>query len=402
MDELMLEPDPEKRSLHNNTGEEDASELFTFSEVKTGLAVIKLEPEGERDPELDGTIDPEPDDEIDPLALNSEGGERIVEREDLLCPLAFLAVESKAVDGMWDSTAVSMKVEVDGETRDEEYEVHLEELNGVRKHYMEAKSKRLVFVDKKLRNEAGQVRRRREQNRLGKRKCRADKSEEELNKLQDRLCKRMVLTSQTMDDLERRREKDRLCKRQTKEIKKQNWTTQIGTIYCQSKLARDIEPQRELGIMQQIELQNNISVFAKLERQREQNRLRKRKYLASQAPEEVEQRREKDRLRKRKTLASQTPEEIAVRQEKDRLRKRKIKEFERQLEQELLEQTNLDHSMAILLELEQFERQRERNRLNKRKSLASQTPEQAAVRREKDRLRKRRAREFVKQQNTSL
>lgn len=32
---------------------------------------------------------------------------------------------------MWDGTAV-VKVEVDGETRGEEYEVHLEELNGVR------------------------------------------------------------------------------------------------------------------------------------------------------------------------------------------------------------------------------------------------------------------------------
>jgi hypothetical protein len=55
-----------------------------------------LEPEGERDPELEGAIDPEPDDELDPLALNTEGGEPIVEREDLPCPLAFLAVESKA------------------------------------------------------------------------------------------------------------------------------------------------------------------------------------------------------------------------------------------------------------------------------------------------------------------
>jgi hypothetical protein len=54
-----------------------------------------LEPEGERDPELEGAIDPEPDDEIDPLALNTEGDESVIEREDLPCPLAFLAVESK-------------------------------------------------------------------------------------------------------------------------------------------------------------------------------------------------------------------------------------------------------------------------------------------------------------------
>lgn len=263
---------------------------------------------------------------------------------------------------------------------------------------MEAESKRLACVDEKLRNVAEQVKRRREQNRLSKRKCRAGKSEEELKKLRekDRLRKRMMLASQTLEDLERRREKDRLRKRKAKEIEKQNWTSQTGTVYGQGELTSDIELQREPGVMQQFELWNNISVFAKLERQREQNRLRKRKYLASQIPEEVERRREKDRLRKRKSLESQTPEEIAMRREKDRLRKRKIKDFERQLEQELLQQTDLDHSMAILLELEQFERQRERNRLNKRKSLASQTPEQAAMRREKDRLRKQRAREVVK------
>jgi hypothetical protein len=34
-------------------------------------------------------------------------------------------------DGVWDSAAVTMKVEVDGENHGEEYEVHLEELNGV-------------------------------------------------------------------------------------------------------------------------------------------------------------------------------------------------------------------------------------------------------------------------------
>jgi hypothetical protein len=55
-----------------------------------------LEPEGERDPEFDGAIVPETHDEIDPLALNIVGNEPVVEREDLPCPLAFLAVESKS------------------------------------------------------------------------------------------------------------------------------------------------------------------------------------------------------------------------------------------------------------------------------------------------------------------
>jgi hypothetical protein len=264
---------------------------------------------------------------------------------------------------------------------------------------MEAHSKRLACVDEQLRNEAEKVKRKREQNRLSKRKCRAGKSEEELMKLRekDRLRKRMMLASQTLEERERRREKDRIRKQKAREIEKQNWTPQTGTNDSHGELTMEIEPQQEPGIMQQSELWNSISVFARLESQREQSRLRK----SSQMPEDVERRREKDRLRKRKSLASQTPEEIAMRREKDRLRKRKLKEFERHLEQELLQQTDLDHSMAILMELEQFEQRRERNRLNKRKSLASQTPEQAAVRREKDRLRKQRVRGVVKQQNTS-
>jgi hypothetical protein len=58
--------------------------------------VIKLEPEGDVDLEPSGVVNPEPDGEMDPLALNTEEVDPIVEQEDLPCPLAFLAVESKA------------------------------------------------------------------------------------------------------------------------------------------------------------------------------------------------------------------------------------------------------------------------------------------------------------------
>jgi hypothetical protein len=58
--------------------------------------VIKLEPKGEIDLDPDGVIDPEPDNELDPLALNIERDGSVVEQDDLPCPLAFLAVESKA------------------------------------------------------------------------------------------------------------------------------------------------------------------------------------------------------------------------------------------------------------------------------------------------------------------
>jgi len=274
-------------------------------------------------------------------------------------------------------------------------------LNSIRN--VEAKSKRRACVGEEHGNEAEQVRKQNERSRLSKRKCRAGKTEEELKKLRekDRLRKRVVVASQTLEELKRRREKDRLRKRKSKETEKQNLTLQIETNDSHSGLIGEVGSHMESGIMQHSELWDHVALFAELERQRERSRLRRKKSLTTQTPEEVERRREKDRLRKRKSLACQTPEETAMRREKDRLRKRKVKEFERQLEQELLQQTDLGHSTAILLELEQFERQRERNRLNKRRSLASQTPEQAARRREKDRLRKKRAREVVKQQNSS-
>jgi hypothetical protein len=49
----------------------------------------------------------------------------------LLLVLLEVIVCTSLQDGMWDSMAATMKVEVDGETHGEEYEVHLEELNGV-------------------------------------------------------------------------------------------------------------------------------------------------------------------------------------------------------------------------------------------------------------------------------
>jgi len=56
--------------------------------------VIKLEPKGDTELELDGVLDPGPDGEIDPLSLNTDRAGPAVEQEDLPCPLAFLALES--------------------------------------------------------------------------------------------------------------------------------------------------------------------------------------------------------------------------------------------------------------------------------------------------------------------
>jgi hypothetical protein len=58
--------------------------------------VIKLEPKGETELQPGGILDPGADGEIDPLALNTDRADPIVEQEDLPCPLAFLALESKA------------------------------------------------------------------------------------------------------------------------------------------------------------------------------------------------------------------------------------------------------------------------------------------------------------------
>jgi hypothetical protein len=127
MDKLKFGPQSERHSSHNIIREQGASQFFTFKEIKPGLAVIKLEPKGETELELDGALDPGPDGEIDPLSLNTDRAGPAVEQEDLPCPLAFLALESNTEDGIWGSAAATVKVEIDGETR----EVHLEECNGV-------------------------------------------------------------------------------------------------------------------------------------------------------------------------------------------------------------------------------------------------------------------------------
>jgi hypothetical protein len=53
--------------------------MFTFTEVKSGLAVIKLEPKAEIYLEPDSITDPEPDDEKDTLAFNIERDGSVVE-----------------------------------------------------------------------------------------------------------------------------------------------------------------------------------------------------------------------------------------------------------------------------------------------------------------------------------
>jgi hypothetical protein len=107
--------------------------MFTSTEVKPGLAVIKLEPKAEIYLEPDGITDPEPDDEKDTLAFNIERDGSVVEHEDLPCFLAFLEVEIKAEDDILENAAETMKVGMNGVTRDEQQGDHLEGLNGVAK-----------------------------------------------------------------------------------------------------------------------------------------------------------------------------------------------------------------------------------------------------------------------------
>lgn len=80
--------------IHNS--EMSLCDEYVMIVLQPGLAVIKLEPKGETELVQDGAVDPGPDGEIDPLALNTEKAGPAVEQEDLPCPLAFLALESKA------------------------------------------------------------------------------------------------------------------------------------------------------------------------------------------------------------------------------------------------------------------------------------------------------------------
>lgn len=77
---------------------------------------------------------------------------------------------------------------------------------------------------------------------------------------------------------------------------------------------------------------------AELEKRRERNKLRQRRYRASKTPEELERGRERDRLRKREYRAAQTEGELGRQRERDRLRKR---EYRASLSAEELEQQRM-------------------------------------------------------------
>ncbi|XP_069698436.1 uncharacterized protein [Periplaneta americana] len=366
--------------------EEETSDDYSFtvvhSESKARSDAVNLEPAV--------VIEPEPgeaehDGDLDALDMNSEEHDS-VDQDALPYPLAFLAVESKSEDGMWEPAA---NVKVESDAQNEDFGVRLEELGEVSKEAWKGiKSKTRPYVVEAERRETQKA-----QSRLNKKKCRASKPEEELKKIRekDRLRKRMALASQTAEDAARRREKDRLRKRRATEVRQQQMRSCLAQLgMCSSKSQHT--GASELDLIKQSELWGSVALFADLARQREQSRLRKQKYLASQSPEEVQKRREKDRLRKRKMLSCQTVEEVELRRARDRQRKRRLKQLEEKLEQQLVQQTDLERSTAILLELQQFERRRERNRLSKRRALASQTAQQVERRRERDRLRKRRVR----------
>lgn len=55
MDEFKLEPDSEKHSSQSIIRDPGTSEMFTLTEAKPGLAMIKLQPKAEIDLESDGT-----------------------------------------------------------------------------------------------------------------------------------------------------------------------------------------------------------------------------------------------------------------------------------------------------------------------------------------------------------
>jgi hypothetical protein len=287
MDEVKLEPDSERHSSHSTIREPGTSEMFTFTEAKPGLAVIKQEPKAEMDLEPDGTIDPEPDDEQDSMALNTEREGSVDEQEDLLWPLAFLEVEIKTEDNTWSNAAETMKVDTDCVARDEQHRVHLEELNGVGKMtwngYVELKTDRRG-PRKHFNTTEEKLKKQRERDRLRKRRYRASRSQEATarDRERNRLNMRKIRASLKNEEIKRQRETDR-----------------THTKFPELSGGDGIEKWHERSRKYK---RKPVSALTpeQLERQRERNRIHMRKFRASLSAEELERRREKDMLLKRK------------------------------------------------------------------------------------------------------
>jgi hypothetical protein len=308
MEELKLEPHPERHPSHSISRKSRTS--GTFIEMTPDLAMIKLEPKEENDMEPEDII--ESDDEQDPMTLNIKRDDSVFEEEDLPCPLAFLAVEIKAEDDIWDDAQAAKEVEMDDATHGEKYRVHLEELNDVGKitwnEHVEIKGgtgrprKYVNMAEEKLAKQ-------RERNRLRKRRYRASMSQEALA---------------------RERERNRLsmkkirASRKNEEIKRQTETDMIHT---------------ETSVVPELSDGNDI------EKRCKRRKKCKRKPVAALTPQQIERQRERNRIYMRKFRASLSAEELEKRREKDRLQKKRARAIMKHWKQDITFQvTMLGHS----------------------------------------------------------
>jgi hypothetical protein len=289
MDQIRLEPD---------SGRHPSNSII---ETKSGLVVIKLEPKEESDMEPHRITDSAPDNEQHRVALKSERYDNSVEEDDLSCGSHFLAVDIKVEDGTWEGAEAEVKVEMDGAPRGDNCNP-LDEMNGDNKTtwigYVEIerrteRPRRHVNV-----TEEEKMAKKREGNRLRKRRYRASLSQEALAKQRERnrLSMRKIRASLKNEEIKRQTETDMTHNDMpiVPELSKRNYIgkRQKRRTY-KRKPVTDLTPQQ-------------------LQRQRERNRIYMRKLRASLSAEELERRREKDRKLKRRSR------EIKRRQKQDK------------------------------------------------------------------------------------
>jgi hypothetical protein len=266
MDQIKLEPDSERHPPDSST------------ETTHGLAVIKVEPKDESDSITDST----PDDDQYPMALKAERYDYVVKEEDVS---RFMTVDIKVEDGTWEGAEAVEKLEKEGASHGENCSVHLEKTKDVDKTtwigYVEIKKKTERSIRHVNMTNEDRLAKKRERNRLRKRRYRASLSQEALAKHRERnrLSMRKIRASLRNEETERQTETDVSI---APEPSEGNYTEKR-----QKRRTYKRKPVTALTPQQ-------------LHRQRERNRTYMRKFRASLSAEELERRREKDRKLKRR------------------------------------------------------------------------------------------------------
>jgi hypothetical protein len=267
--------------------ETDSERHPSDSSTKTthGLAVIKLEPKEESDMEPDRITDSATDDEQHPVALKAERYDYVVKEEDLSRGSHFMAVDIKVEDGIWEGAEAEEKVEEESASHGENCSVLLEKAKDVDKTtwigYVEIKKKTERPIRHVNMTNEDRLAKKRERNRLRKRRYRASLSQEALAKHRERnrLSMRKIRASLKNEETERQTETDMSIVPEPTE----------GNYIEKRQKRRTYKRKPVTALTPQ-----------QLHRQRERNRIYMRKFRASLSAEELERRREKDRKLKRR------------------------------------------------------------------------------------------------------